>query len=101
MNQERILEQLDKMVATGRVTEDEAAALRATSNTEEFERAMGAIRARHASEHMQSAITAGEMTPKEADGYLDELRRGEHPTGLRARLSKHRRGRRPTAEGSP
>jgi len=44
MKQERILEQLDKMVASGRITEDEAADLRAAGGTEHFERAVGAIR---------------------------------------------------------
>jgi|GEM_PF-2379848 len=45
MKEERILEQLDKMVASGRVSEGEAAALRAAAGTDEFERAVGAIRA--------------------------------------------------------
>jgi hypothetical protein len=39
---------------------------------------------------MVSAIAAGEMTQQEADAYLDQLRRGDHPKGLRARLSNHR-----------
>ena len=90
MKQERILEQLDKMVASGRITEDEAADLRAAEGTEQFERAVGAIQARHAGEHMPSAIEAGEMTQEEADAYLDRLRSGDHPKGLRARLTKHR-----------
>lgn len=91
MNQERILEQLDKMVASGRITEDEAAALRAAAGTEEFERAIGTVQARHAGEHMERAVAAGDMTFEEAADYGDRLRRGEHPTGLRARLSQHRR----------
>jgi polyhydroxyalkanoate synthesis regulator phasin len=90
MKQERILEQLDKMVASGRITEEEAADIRAAEGTEEFERAVGAIQARHAGEHVGSAIEAGEMTQEEADAYLDQLRRGDHPKGLRARLTKHR-----------
>ena len=90
MKEERILQQLDKMVASGRITEDEAADLRAAEGTEQFEQALGAIQVRHAGEHMQSAIPAGEMTQEEADAYLDRLRRGEHPKGLRARLAKHR-----------
>jgi hypothetical protein len=39
---------------------------------------------------MPSAIADGEMTQEEADAYLDQLRRGDHPRGLRARLTKHR-----------
>jgi hypothetical protein len=90
MREERILEQLDKMIASGQVTEDEAAALRAAAGTDEFERAVGAIQARHAGEHMDRAVAAGDMTPEEASVYTERLQSGDHPTGLRARLSKHR-----------
>jgi hypothetical protein len=90
MREERILEQLDKMIASGQATEDEAAALRAAAGTDEFERAVGAIQARHAGEHMDRAVAAGDMTSEEASVYTERLQRGDHPTGLRARLSKHR-----------
>jgi|SRR5579863_7008013 len=90
MNQDRIIEQVDKMVASGRITDDEAARLRATKGTADFDAAVGAIRARHASAQMDGAIAEGEMTPEEADSYLERLRSGEHPKGLRARLRKHR-----------
>jgi polyhydroxyalkanoate synthesis regulator phasin len=90
MKQERILEQIDKMVASGRITAEEAVDLRAAEGSDQFERAVGAIQARHAGEQMVSAIAAGEMTQQEADAYLDQLRRGDHPKGLRARLSNHR-----------
>jgi polyhydroxyalkanoate synthesis regulator phasin len=90
MKEERILEQLDKMVASGRVTKDEAAAIRTAAGTDEFERAVGAIQARHAGENMDRAVAAGDMTPEEAAAYTERLQKGDHPTGLRARLSKHR-----------
>jgi hypothetical protein len=90
MRQERILEQLDTMVASGRVTEEEAARLRATEGTSEFEAAVGAIRARHAGTHMESAVAGGDMSDEEAQSYLGRLRNGEHPEGLRARLRMHR-----------
>jgi hypothetical protein len=90
VKEDRILQQLDKMVALGRITEDEAADLRTATGTEQFEQAVGAIQARHASEQMESAIAAGEMTQEEADAYRDRLRRGDHPKGLRARLTKNR-----------
>jgi hypothetical protein len=96
VQEERILEQLDKMVASERITEKEAADLRAAAGTEQFERAVGAIQARHAGEHMETAIAAGEMTQEEADAYLDRLRHGDHPKGLRARLTKHKRSKHKT-----
>jgi hypothetical protein len=45
MREERIIEQVDKLVASGRITEDEAAQLRASEGTPEFDAAVGAIRA--------------------------------------------------------
>jgi polyhydroxyalkanoate synthesis regulator phasin len=89
MKQNRIIEQIDKMVASGRITEEEATQLRATEGTAEFDAAVGAIRARHAGAHMESAVGKGELSQEEADGYLERLRNGEHPKGLRARLAKH------------
>jgi len=93
MRQELIVQQVDKMVKSGRITEDEAAQLRATKGTAEFDAAVGAIRARHAAVHMEQAIASGEMSQEEADGYLQRLRSGEHPRGLRARLRQHRPSR--------
>jgi polyhydroxyalkanoate synthesis regulator phasin len=90
VKEERILQQLEKMVASGRITEEEAAELRSAEGTAQFERTVGTIQARHAGEQLESAIAAGEMTQDEADAYLDRLRRGDHPKGLRARLTKHR-----------
>lgn len=90
MKQERIIQQVDKMVNSGRITEEEAARLRATEGTADFDAAVADIRARHAGNHMESAIDSGEMSREEADGYLERLHQGEHPDGLRARLRKHR-----------
>jgi polyhydroxyalkanoate synthesis regulator phasin len=90
MNQERIIEQVEKMVRSGRITEEEAEQLRATEGTADFDSAVGDIRARHAEAHMEGVIAQGEMSQEEADGYLVRLRDGEHPEGLRARLRKHR-----------
>jgi hypothetical protein len=78
------------MVASGRLTEEEAASLQSAPSDAEFERAMGAIRARHAGDHLASAVAEGDMPQDEADAYLDALRAGEHPDGLRARLAKRR-----------
>lgn len=90
MKQTRIVEQVDKMVRSGRITEEEGERLRATAGTPDFGSAVGAIRARHAGTHMEAAIAAGEMSREEADRDLERLRNGEHPEGLRARLRKHR-----------
>jgi hypothetical protein len=91
MREDRIVEQLEKMVASGRITEDEAAHLRAAQGTSEMGTVMGEIRARHASPHLESAVRAGEMSREEADQQLGLIKTGEHPKGLRARLRQHRK----------
>lgn len=93
-SQERILARLDKMVASGRVTETEAARLRAAIQPEEFEAAVRSIRLRHAGARLDAAVQGGQMTQQEADGYRDGLAKGEHPRSLRNHLTKlHRRSR--------
>ena len=90
MKEERILQQLDKMVASGQVTQDEAERLREAQGKPEFEAAVLDVRLRHAGEQLDSAVTAGQMSQQEADDQLERLRNGEHPKGLRARLRAHR-----------
>lgn len=100
MKQERMVEQVDKMVRAGRITKEEGERLRAAEGTDDFDAAVGAIRARHAGTHMELAIAAGEISREEADRDLERLRNGEHPKGLRARLRKHR-PRQPSGTPSP
>ena len=90
MKEERILQQLDKMVASGQMTQDEAEHLREAQGKPEFEAAVLDVRLRHAGELLDSAVRAGQMSQQEADDQLDRLRKGEHPRGLRARLRAHR-----------
>jgi hypothetical protein len=90
MKEQRIVQQLDKMVDSGRLTADEAERLRAAEGTPEFERAIGEIRARHASVQLESAVRSGQISQDEAEEQLRRLRSGEHPKGLRERLRKHR-----------
>jgi hypothetical protein len=48
--------------------------------------------------HMARAVAAGDMSQEEADTNVERLRNGEHPKGLRARLSAHKgRGIQPEA----
>ena len=90
MKQDRVLNQIDRMLASGRITKDEAASLRSPEGTEAFDQAVGVIQARHATGHLEAAVDAGDMTREEADDYVEQLQRGDHPKGLRACLSKHR-----------
>ena len=90
MKEERILQQLDKMVVSGQVTPEEAERLRKAQGKPEFEAAVLDVRLRHAGERIRSAVSAGQISQQEADDQLDRLRKGEHPKGLRARLRAHR-----------
>ncbi len=84
--QQRILEQLDKMIASGRITPEEAARLRAAAGTAEFDVVMGSIRARHAQAHTDAAVADGRMHPEEAETALERVRDGEHSAALRAQI---------------
>jgi hypothetical protein len=86
----RLLMRLDHMVESGRVTDDEAARLRAATGPQEIDHAVGAIRARHAGARLDAAVAGGDMSREEADGFLERLRNGEHPRGLRSHLARLR-----------
>ena len=83
---ERILARLDHMVAAGRITPDEAARLRGAGDAEDFEQAMGGIRARHAGARLDAAVDGGHMTRGDADEWIERLRGGDHPRELRGLL---------------
>jgi hypothetical protein len=82
----RLVERLDKMVTSGRMTEAEAARIRAAGDTAEFDAAVGEIRVRHATPRLAAAVEQGKMTQVDADTAVEQLRAGEHPRSLRAHL---------------
>ncbi len=84
MENQRIMERLDAMVVSGRITPDEAARLRAAEGTSEFDAAVAAIRARHARGHTDRAVGDGRMSEEQAHAYLARVRDGEHSPELRA-----------------
>ena len=87
----RLLQRLDKLVEAGRLTEDEAARLRAVADADELEEAARAIQLRHARARVDDGVTKGAVTRDEADDLLDRLDRGEDPRllrGLRRRLGR-------------
>jgi hypothetical protein len=86
MQPERIIERLDAMVPSGRLTAEEASRLRATAGTPEFDDAMAAIRGRHAQVHTDAAVAAGTMSPEDAASSLARVRDGEHSPELRRRI---------------
>ena len=95
---ERLVQRLDGMVESGRVTEQEAERLRTASEPSEFDKGLLSIRLRHARASLDAAVRDGVMTREEADGFLGRLRGGEHTGALRAQLRSLRRG---TPPGTP
>ena len=87
-NRSRLLERLDRMVASGQVTDTEAAQLRAAETEDEFDAAVTAIRTRHAGARLRAAVDDGHMSEEEAEANLARIRAGEHPRGLRALLGR-------------
>jgi polyhydroxyalkanoate synthesis regulator phasin len=85
---DRLVERLDLMVESGRVTQSEADRLRAAAGQGEFDEVATGIRARHAGRKLDEAVEGGHMTREEADAYLERMKKGEHIPGLRAQLRK-------------
>ena len=79
----RILGQLDRMVAAGRMTADEAGRLRAAGSADDFQAVLGEVRARHAGPALDAAVAGGELSQPEADDLQHRLRDGEHGSELR------------------
>jgi len=86
MDPRRMMKRLDAMVAKGRITTEEAAQLRATEGTPEFDHVLAGIRARHAQAHTDPSVAEGRMSQEEADAYLERVRGGEHSRGLRMHI---------------
>jgi polyhydroxyalkanoate synthesis regulator phasin len=86
MDQARVIEQLDRMVASGRITPEEADRLRATAGTTEFDTVMATVRARHAQAHTDAAVAAGAMSAEDAVAALEQVRAGDHSPDLRRRI---------------
>ncbi len=87
---ERLLRRLDKMLAAGRVTDEEAKRVRAAADSGERDEAVREIRLRHARARIGAEVRDGRVTQDEADLILRRLENGEHPRllrGLRRRKS--------------
>ncbi len=102
---ERIGAGLDRMVASGRLTKEEADRLRGADGAGQFETAIRGIRVRHAGAKLAAAIEDGVLSQDDADAILDRLRSGEHSTAIRTHLGsllpKGRSGSRRSDSGQP
>ena len=88
---ERLLERLDTMVASGRLTEDEAERFRAARDPGAFGEVVRDVRVRHAGTALDAAVDDGRMSREEADSILERMRMGDHSPALRGETSGIRR----------
>ncbi len=79
---------LDKLVASGRLTEEESAQLREAAERGELESAARPVQLRHATAALAAAVAAERITQSDADGYLARLRAGEDTHRVRRELRK-------------
>ena len=75
-----LLARLDRMVAMGRITSEEATRVRAARDEAEKHAALTAIRVRHVQDRVEAALAEGRIEPDEADDVLRRLAEGEDPT---------------------
>ena len=86
----RLIERLDQMVSSGRVTQEEAERLRAAEQPNEFDKVVGVIRRRHAKAHLDRDVDDGVLSSEEAKRIIERLESGQHPRVLRAELASLR-----------
>ena len=89
---DRLVQRLDRLVSSGRLTEDEAERLRTAGDPNAFNAVLRDIRVRHAKATLETAVDEGEMTRTEADDVLGRMSRGEHGPSLRRHLGRLRTG---------
>jgi hypothetical protein len=79
MSAPQVLQRLDKLVGAGRITEEDAALLRAAAETGGLDEALQDIRLRHAKARVSVAVSTGRLGGDEAGVILERLDRGEDP----------------------
>jgi len=88
----RIPRRLDQLVASGRISAEEAQRLRAATGGGELDAAIAAIRARHAAAALEAAVGSGKVSREEVSEILDRIRSGEHSSELRTGIRRLARG---------
>ena len=89
----RLDERLAKMVKAGRLTDEDAARLRAAAESGQLEETAREIQLKHARARVSAAVEEGRLTEREARALVDRLEKGEDPRFLRGlRRGLRRRG---------
>ena len=87
-----VLDRVDKMVAAGRLTEEEGARLRAAARSGGLDKEVRRIRVRHAKARLESAVESGRVSKEQAQRVLERLDEGADPRivlGLGAKTRGH------------
>ena len=79
---------IDRLVASGRLTEEQGEELRQAATVQELGRRAHAVQLQHASRALADAVAAGKLSRIDADGYLDRLNRGEDAHRVRRELRR-------------
>jgi hypothetical protein len=82
MQGERLLARLDKMVTAGRITEGDAARLRAAAERGDLDAETQRVRLTHAKARVDAAIAAGRMNADEGATFLARVASGEDRRSL-------------------
>jgi DNA-binding FrmR family transcriptional regulator len=80
----RLAARIDKMLAAGRITEDEAAQVWAAAESGTIDDVVREIQVRHAREWLAAAVAEGRVSERDAAEALDRLERGDDPDAIRA-----------------
>lgn len=88
MSSARALRRIDKMVASERVTEEEAERLRAAAEAGDVEAEARTVRLRHLQVKVDDAVGDGRLSQEEAADVLKDAEDGRHPVLLRKLLRK-------------
>jgi hypothetical protein len=89
-------QQLAHMQASGKVTPEEALAMK-SGDDHERQTTMRGIRARHASARLDAAVAAGAISDEEAADLVQQVKHGTHSRALRSRINKLTRQSRKTS----
>jgi CRISPR/Cas system-associated endoribonuclease Cas2 len=90
----QMLERVDKIVAAGRLTEEEGARLHAAAHSGGLDEELRKVRLRHAKARLQRSVESGRVSEDDAQRILERLNAGDDPRivlGLRAQAEDHRR----------
>jgi hypothetical protein len=84
----QLIEQVDKLAATGRLSEDQTAQLRAAAERGELAVVMREVRLQHVRLALADAVAVGTLGQPDADALLARLEHGEDTHALRRELRR-------------